>query len=391
MEIDCESEDLPGHVELPANLTTWQLARLAVYPEPRVRAGVALHSHTNEQTLRFLSYDRMHHVRVAIASRKRASFQTLMWLATDENTHVRAAVAKNARTPSDALDKMAKDPLMYIRKLVARHPATRLPTLVWLATEGGVYASAFIKRDTLPMEVMAVLAEKEDEAGLVELSCDARTPGEIVAGFLGKLSPEAVATICARRPARQREIERIRNADARREHDRTWKTLNDPQATPEALFELAHNVDINVRVSIAKHPNVCMQTLAILASDSLIAKIILERESLALKVIEAIQAHEDAQVQIRLARHPSTTAQAFDILVERGDDNVLQYAVQNPAVPKHVLEVLAKHTNPGIRRAVASSGQTPRHVLDELTKDVKGRVSTAARENLSSRRHIQVS
>ncbi len=186
MRPDEETEDVPVYVQLPDSLNAWQLARLAVHSDSRIREGVARHSTSNRQTLLFLSGDHNGHVRQAVAESELAPFQALMWLAKDNIPQVREAVAGNARTPSDALDMLARDTNFHVLKRVARHPATRLPSLFLLA-QRAVNPTAFLGREEVPLVLLREIIKYADDRGLAAIARDRRTPLEDILGFKDRL------------------------------------------------------------------------------------------------------------------------------------------------------------------------------------------------------------
>ena len=134
--------------------------------------------------------------------------------------------------------------------------------------------------------------------------------------------------------------------------------LENNNASPEMIEELAEDEDFEVRQEVAEHPNTPAEVLRKLAED------------------------ENWEVRREVARNPRTPAEVFMKLAEDGDKYVKEAVTNNPNTPVEALRKLAGDGDKYVREGVAKNPRTPVEVLRKLAEDENWVVSHSARNQL---------
>ena len=121
--------------------------------------------------------------------------------------------------------------------------------------------------------------------------------------------------------------------------------LENNNASPEMIEELAEDEDANVRYEVAKHPNTPADILTKLADD------------------------KDVYVRRAVAENPKAPVEALKKLAEDKNDDVRWKVSENPNTPVEALRKLAEDEDAGVREEVARDSRTPIEILRKLAGD----------------------
>ena len=137
--------------------------------------------------------------------------------------------------------------------------------------------------------------------------------------------------------------------------------LENNNASPEMIEELAEDKDKYLRQEVAKHPNATADILKKLAED------------------------EDGIVRWAVAMNPKTPVDILRKLAEDGYRAVRYEVAKNPSTPAEALMKLAEDEDEDVRWGVASNPNTPIDILRKLAEDGNRAVRGYAVSQLQTR------
>lgn len=141
-------------------------------------------------------------VRALTASNPRTPTRCLALLAQDKHIDVRKLLARNPAAPADTLRRLAGDTAEQVRRYVVDNPNTPQPALAVLAQDKSPYIRREIAERTTSSEVLATLADDEDENVRDCVARNVRTPTEtlirMAAGPPGPIAEAARRNLKAR-------------------------------------------------------------------------------------------------------------------------------------------------------------------------------------------------
>ena len=167
--------------------------------------------------------------------------------------------------------------------------------------------------------------------------------------------------------------------------------LENNNASPEMLEELAENEDKDVRETVAENPKTPVELLKKLAGD----RDLVVRHNVALNtstpvdILMKLAEDEEKWVRFAVARNPNAPAEALKKLAEDENWRVRRAVAENSRTPVGVLTKLAEDEVRDVRRAVAENSRTPVGVLRKLAEDKDSAVRGYAEEKLQKRNSKQ--
>ena len=144
------------------------------------------------------------------------------------------------------------------------------------------------------------------------------------------------------------------------EHVR-WGAIQNPNTPVEILRELAEDKDERMRYEVARNPNTPVEILRELADD------------------------EDRDVREGVAFNPNTSADILKKLAKDENWEMRQEVASNPNASADILKKLAEDKHFLVRQEVAKNPNTPIEVLRKLAKDEDSGVSYNAENQLRER------
>lgn len=310
-------------IVLPSELIEEALDRLSKsrVRDPDLRRNVTRDDRTSAKTLKRLANSKDDQIREDVARHKRTPFPVLSRLAQDLSGVVRSAVAGNRNTSQQTLLTLSQDEDWRVRRSTASNPTVDQETLRQLIS------------DESPQVRLALLETK------------AWAPSDA-----HKLKAEMQRHAQARSWT-QEELHDMAASKRTQTRERVAWSL---EATPDILdFLSGRRRNTQVRRIVAAHPRTSPDTLWTLADD------------------------EDLEVRQAIALNPSSPTDLLAHLAGKGIDFALLVAL-NPDVPAEVMdelttdsEVLVQYVSTVARadRALGSGDENPHHRTLELRLD----------------------
>jgi|GEM_PF-3047956 len=190
-------------------------------------------------------------------------------------------------------------------------------------------------------------------------------------------------------------LQRARAGDA----EAARRATSLPEADAEALEELAHSAQAQVRAGVAEHPHAADETLLRLAydPDEQVAVAVARREDVSSDLLHSLAlrtAAEHAVLRGRerarayalaaaLASNPSVEEQDLDRLLQGPGAGQLARFLAREAEREDVLERLARHAKPTIRANLLANPALPNGLAVRLAEDRHPRVRSAAEARLA--------
>ena len=159
--------------------------------------------------------------------------------------------------------------------------------------------------------------------------------------------------------------------------------LENNNASPEMIEELAKDKDWVVRIAVARNPNTPADILRKLAGDGdrFVKNAVLKNPTTPAEVLKKLVEDEDEDVRIEVAKNPNTPVDILMTLARDGDWEVRSAVLKNPITPAEVLKKLVEDENWEVRFAVASNPRTPVDILTKLAEDEGAGVRRGVAEN----------
>ena len=147
--------------------------------------------------------------------------------------------------------------------------------------------------------------------------------------------------------------------------------LENNNASPEMIEELAEDEDKEVRQEVAKNPNAPAEALRKLAEDkySDVRFAVSGNPNTPAEALKKLANDKYWGVKQAVAKHPNTPAEALKKLAEDGNWDVEEAVAKNPSTPAEALMKLAEDKFAGLRQEVAKNPNAPAEVLRKLADD----------------------
>ena len=159
--------------------------------------------------------------------------------------------------------------------------------------------------------------------------------------------------------------------------------LENNNASPEMVEELAEDEDFEVRQEVSKNPNAPAEVLRKLAEDEdwLVRKEVAEHPGTPAEALRKLAEDEDVDVRADVADNPSTPIEILRKLAGDKNHTVRYRVADNPNIPVDILRKLAEDGDVDVRIAVVNNPKTPIEVLKKLAEDEDWRVRRAVTYN----------
>ena len=166
-----------------------------------------------------------------------------------------------------------------------------------------------------------------------------------------------------------------------------FNLLENNNASPEIIEELAEDEDSYVRKEVAKNPNTPVEILRKLAGDkgANVKYSVAKNPKTPVDILRKLAEDKDWRARAGVPRNPNTPV---DILIKLAEDvySGVRYEVaMNPNTPAEVLRKLAEDEDDSTRYNVARNPNTPVEALRKLAMDEDDDVSYNAENQLRKR------
>ena len=150
-----------------------------------------------------------------------------------------------------------------------------------------------------------------------------------------------------------------------------FNLLENNNASPEIIEELAEDEDSYVRKEVAKNPNTPVDILRKLAEDkgANVKYLVAKNPNTPVDILRKLAEDKDWRVRAGVPRNPNTPV---DILIKLAEDvysGVRDEVAMNPNTPAEVLTKLAEDEDDSARYNVARNPSTPVDILKKLAED----------------------
>ena len=161
------------------------------------------------------------------------------------------------------------------------------------------------------------------------------------------------------------------------------EVAKNPGTPAEALRKLAEDKNDDVRWKVSKNPNAPAEALKKLAEDEDVdvRADVADNPSTPIEILRKLAGDKNHTVRYRVADNPNIPVDILRKLAEDGDVDVRIAVVNNPKTPIEVLKKLAEDENWEVRKAVAMNPNTPVDILTKLAEDEVRDVRRAVAEN----------
>ena len=164
--------------------------------------------------------------------------------------------------------------------------------------------------------------------------------------------------------------------------------LENNNASPEIIDELAEDRDWHVRYGVARNPNTPVEVIMKLAEDedANVRYGVADNPRISAEVLRKLAEDEDEWVRQEVAKNPRTPVEVLMILAEDEDEYVREKVAKNPNTPIDILKKLAEDKNAGVRYELVENPKTPVDILMRLAEDEDKDVRRSAKSQLRHRR-----
>ena len=159
--------------------------------------------------------------------------------------------------------------------------------------------------------------------------------------------------------------------------------LENNNASPEMIEELAEDEDKDVRKEVAYNPNTPVEVLRKLADDENehVRWGAIRNPNTPVELLRKLAEDKDERLRYEVARNPRTPVDILSKLADDEDRNVREGVAKNPNTPTNILRKLAEDKYSGVRRGVASNPNTPIDILRKLAEDENVNVRNGVAKN----------
>ena len=156
-----------------------------------------------------------------------------------------------------------------------------------------------------------------------------------------------------------------------------------PRTPTEVLMRLAEDEDEEVRYAVAGNPNAPTEVLMRLADDeeSRVKQEVANNPRIPVEALRKLAEDEDKFMRNEVAGNPNAPTEVLMRLAEDGDEYVRQEVANNPRTPIEVLRKLAEDENKYVKYKVSKNPNTPIEVLRKLAEDEYWLVKIGIAEN----------
>ena len=159
--------------------------------------------------------------------------------------------------------------------------------------------------------------------------------------------------------------------------------LENNNASPEIIEELAEDEDSYVRKEVAYNPNTPVEVLRKLTGDE--DKDVrwgaIRNPNIPADILRELAEDKDKHMRYEVARNPNTPIDILRKLADDEDRNVRRGVAENPNASAEVLRKLAEDGNEHVRQEVAYNSNTPVDILRKLAEDKYWNVREGVVEN----------
>ena len=159
--------------------------------------------------------------------------------------------------------------------------------------------------------------------------------------------------------------------------------LENNNASPEIIEELAEDEDSYVRKEVAYNPNTPVEVLRKLTGDE--DKDVrwgaIRNPNIPADILRELAEDKDKHMRYEVARNPNTPIDILRKLADDEDRNVRRGVAENPNASAEVLRKLAEDGNEHVRQEVAYNSNTPIDILRKLAEDKYWNVREGVVEN----------
>ena len=169
--------------------------------------------------------------------------------------------------------------------------------------------------------------------------------------------------------------------------DRDWHVrygvARNPNTPVEVIMKLAEDEDANVRYGVARNPNTPVEVIMKLTEDEdvNVRYGVADNPRISAEVLRKLAEDEDEWVRQEVAKNPRTPVEVLMILAEDEDEYVREKVAKNPNTPIDILKKLAEDKNAGVRYELVENPKTPVDILMRLAEDEDKDVRRAVAEN----------
>jgi hypothetical protein len=326
---------------------------------------VASNWDTDTQQLDSLSHSNWDWIRLAVAQNPSTSEETLLKLAGDKVFKIQLAVAKNPVTSANVLAVLAEYSSKEIQAEIAKHPnATEEILHSLFDSQQGIIRS----KKNLPVSIIEKVFDRrntniplwKDTNIRYFLLKQPNTPTWILAEFTNIDIEELTA---------ERLVQERKN-----------------NSTPGIHKEWVSD-DIKFLVDVAKHPQVSQEILDILAQfpDSEVRlaanrkpesnlDLIIQQSTTSGKILAEIIDKAENYQKKNIARHPNICEATLALLAKDSSPRVRLAVAQNPLTNNdlriQILKILITDKSQMIRAAIAGWSKTPIYLLKQIVDDL---------------------
>ena len=167
-----------------------------------------------------------------------------------------------------------------------------------------------------------------------------------------------------------------------------YGVARNPNTPIEVIMKLAEDEDANVRYGVARNPNTPVEVIMKLTEDEdvNVRYGVADNPRISAEVLRKLAEDEDEWVRQEVAKNPRTPVEVLMILAEDEDEYVREKVAKNPNTPIDILKKLAEDKNAGVRYELVENPKTPVDILMRLAEDEDEYVRRSAKSQLRHRR-----
>ena len=149
------------------------------------------------------------------------------------------------------------------------------------------------------------------------------------------------------------------------------EVAKNPRTPAEILMKLAEDENGLVRMEVVDNPKAPVELLRKLAEDGeeYVRRELVENPNTPVDILMRLTADENKDVRKEVARNPRTPVETLRKLAEDGDKYVKEAVTNNPNTPVDILTKLAEDEDKMVRQQIAKRLRTPVEALRKLVED----------------------
>ena len=289
------------------------------------------------------------------------------------NKYKRINVARNIATPADVLALMAEDEDQEVQLYVAANPNTPLENILDFASIEQ-FKEAVAKNESAPDQILAELSLNEKTAVRGNVAGNPKTSLETLKVLLNDNEEYVRACVIENPNATQLiKVDSIKLIQFEVRLEMIARNKNTPA---EILEYLSKNESVEVRKKVACNPSTSVHVIEYLSDDSASEV----RRSLALNpstpssILEKLSQDNDIAVATSTAWHPQTSASILEKFAKLKDIPIKLALAEHPNTPLNILLNLLKQKDVKIRKKLTFHSQQYPEIREALLKDSEGEV-----------------